>query len=290
MSILVNKDTRVIFQGITGKLGQYYSLQMIEYGTKVVAGVTPCKKGQVVNGVPVYNTIKEAKEKHGADCVMVFVPAPFTKDAFMECIDADVDLILCLTEGVPVQDMMVTRTRLVKSRTKLLGPNSPGIVTPGEFISGLMPKEAFVRGNIGIVSRSGTLTYQTAEILNRAGFGESTCLGIGGDPVGGLGFVDVLALFEKDPETKIVVMIGEIGGQGEEAAAAFIKKNMTKPVVTFVAGRSAPEGKTMGHAAAIISAGKGTYQSKANAFEEAGVPVARIITDIPKLVKEKLKG
>jgi succinyl-CoA synthetase alpha subunit len=243
MSILVNKDTRVIFQGITGKLGQYYSLQMIEYGTKVVAGVTPGKKGQVVNGVPVYNTIKEAKEKHGADCVMVFVPAPFTKDAFMECIDAEVDLILCLTEGVPVQDMMVTRTRLMRSRTKLLGPNSPGIVTPGEFISGLMPKEAFVRGNIGIVSRSGTLTYQTAEILNRAGFGESTCLGIGGDPVGGLGFVDVLALFEKDPETKIVVMIGEIGGQGEEAAAAFIKKNMTKPVVTFVAGRSAPEGK-----------------------------------------------
>jgi len=290
MSILVNKDTRVIFQGITGKLGQYYSLQMIEYGTKVVAGVTPGKKGQVVNGVPVYNTIKEAKEKHGADCVMVFVPAPFTKDAFMECIDADVDLILCLTEGVPVQDMMVTRTRLVRSRTKLLGPNSPGIVTPGEFISGLMPKEAFVRGNIGIVSRSGTLTYQTAEILNRAGFGESTCLGIGGDPVGGLGFVDVLALFEKDSETKIVVMIGEIGGQGEEAAAAFIKKNMTKPVVTFVAGRSAPEGKTMGHAGAIISAGKGTYQSKAKAFEEAGVPVARIITDIPKLVKEKLKA
>ncbi len=168
MSILVNKNTRVIFQGITGKLGQYYSLQMIEYGTQVVAGVTPGKKGQVVNGVPVYNTIKEAKEKHGADCVMVFVPAPFTKDAFMECIDAEVDLILCLTEGVPVQDMMVTRTKLNKSRTKLLGPNSPGIVTPGEFISGLMPKEACVPGNRGIVARSGSLTYRAAEIVNRA--------------------------------------------------------------------------------------------------------------------------
>jgi len=287
---LVNKDTRVIFQGITGKLGRYYSLQMIEYGTKVVAGVTPGKKGEVVNNVPVYNTIKEAKEKHGATCVMVFVPAPFTKDAFMECIDADIDLILCLTEGVPVQDMMVVKTKLNKSNTKLLGPNSPGIVTPGEFISGLMPREAFVRGNIGIVSRSGTLTYQTAEILNRAGFGESTCLGIGGDPIVGLGFVDALARFEKDPETKLVVMIGEIGGQGEEAAAAFIKDHMTKPVVAFVAGRSAPEGKTMGHAGAIISGGKGTYQSKAKAFAEAGVPVATIITDIPKLVKERLRS
>jgi succinyl-CoA synthetase alpha subunit len=262
---------------------------MIEYGTQVVAGVTPGKKGQVVNGVPVYNTIREAKEKHGADCAMVFVPAPFTKDAFMECIDAEIDLVLCLTEGVPVHDMILTRTKLKGSRTKLLGPNSPGIVTPGEFISGLMPREAFVRGNVGIVSRSGTLTYQTAEILNRAGFGESTCLGIGGDPIGGLGFVEILALFEEDPETKLVVIIGEIGGQGEEAAAAFIKKHMTKPVVAFVAGRSAPEGKTMGHAGAIISAGKGTYASKARAFEEAGVPVAKIITDIPELVKEKMK-
>jgi succinyl-CoA synthetase alpha subunit len=290
MSILVNKNTRVIFQGITGKLGQYYSLQMIEYGTQVVAGVTPGKKGQVVNGVPVYNTIKEAKEKHGAECAMVFVPAPFTRDAFMECIDAEMDLVLCLTEGVPVQDMMLTRARLKSSRTKLLGPNSPGIVTPGEFISGLMPKEAFVPGNIGIVSRSGTLTYQTAEIMNRAGFGESTCLGIGGDPIGGMGFIDVLPLFEKDPQTKAVVIIGEIGGQGEETAAAFIKNHMTKPVVAFVAGRSAPEGKTMGHAGAIISAGKGTYQSKARAFEEAGVPVAKIITDIPKLMKERMRS
>lgn len=290
MSILVNKNTRVIFQGITGKLGRYYSLQMIEYGTQVVAGVTPGKGGETVNGVPVYNTIKKAKEKHQADCVMVFVPAPFTKDAFMECIDAEIDLILCLTEGVPVQDMMIVKTRLKQSRTKLLGPNSPGIVTPGEFISGLMPREAFVRGNIGIVSRSGTLTYQTAEILNRAGFSESTCLGIGGDQIVGLGFVEVLALFEEDPETKLVVLIGEIGGEGEEAAAAFIKNRMSKPVVAFVAGRCAPEGKTMGHAGAIISGGKGTYQSKLKAFTEAGVPVATIITDLPKLVKDRMGG
>jgi succinyl-CoA synthetase alpha subunit len=290
MSILVNRNTRVIFQGITGKLGRYYSLQMIEYGTQVVAGVTPGKGGETVNGVPVYNTIKEAKEKHEADCVMVFVPAPFTKDAFMECIDAEIDLILCLTEGVPVQDMMTVKRRLRESRTRLLGPNSPGIVTPGEFISGLMPREAFVPGTIGIVSRSGTLTYQTAEILNRAGFGESTCLGIGGDQIVGLGFVDILALFEEDPETKFVVLIGEIGGEDEEAAASFIKNKMSKSVVAFVSGRSAPEGQTMGHAGAIISEGKGTHQSKVKAFTEVGVPVAAIITDLSKLIKERIGG
>jgi succinyl-CoA synthetase alpha subunit len=288
MSILVNKETRVVFQGITGKLGRYYSQQMIDYGTKVVAGVTPGKAGEIVNGVPVYNTVKEACQTSAADCAVLFVPAPYTKDAFMECIDAGISLILCLTEGVPVQDMMIVRRRLVGEKTMLLGPNSPGIVTPGEFISGLMPKEAFIPGKIGIVSRSGTLTYQTADILRQSGLGTSTCLGIGGDPIVGLGFVEVLSLFERDKETDLIVLIGEIGGQGEEMAAAFIKDHMKKPVVSFVAGRSAPEGKTMGHAGAIISGGKGTYQSKEKAFTEAGVPVARIITDLPKLIKKRL--
>jgi len=288
MSILVNKKTRVVFQGITGQLGRYYSQQMIDYGTKVVAGVTPGKAGEIVNGVPVYNSIKEACTASAADCAVVFVPAPYTKDAFMECIDAGIRLILCLTEGVPVQDMMIVKRKLAGAKTMLLGPNSPGIVTPGEFISGLMPKEAFSPGHIGIVSRSGTLTYQTADILRQSGYGTSSCMGIGGDPIVGLGFVDVLRLFEKDKKTDIVVLIGEIGGQGEEMAAEFIKDHMKKPVVSFIAGRTAPEGKTMGHAGAIISGGKGTYQSKEKAFAEAGVPVATIITDLPKLIKKRL--
>jgi succinyl-CoA synthetase alpha subunit len=288
MSILVNKETRVVFQGITGRLGRYYSEQMIDYGTNVVAGVTPGKAGEIVNGVPVYNTIREACEISKADCAVVFVPAPFTKDAFMECINAGIRLILCLTEGVPVQDMMFVKSKLDGGKTMLIGPNSPGIVTPGEFISGIMPKEAYNPGNIGIVSRSGTLSFQMGDLIKQVGLGTSTVVGIGGDPIIGLGFLEVLDLFEKDPGTDLVVLIGEIGGHGEETAAAFIKDHMTKPVVSFIAGRSAPEGKTMGHAGAIISGGKGTYQSKEKAFAEAGVPVAKIITDVPKLVKKRL--
>ncbi len=289
MSILANKKNRVIFQGMTGKWGQYYSLQMINYGTKIVAGVTPGRGGEQVHGVPIYNTLSDALKHHKADTSITYTPPSVTKDAILESIEAQLKLIICIVEGIPVHDMMLVKRRLNESKTVLVGPNCPGLITPGEFISGFMPANAFTRGNIGIMSRSGTLTYQAASLLKAAGHGQSTCLGLGGDPIVGLSFVDVLKMFAKDHATELVLLIGEIGGSKEEEAAAFIKAEFKKPVVAFIAGRCAPEGKTMGHAGAIISGGMGTYQSKVGAFREAEVPVAGLVTDIPKLVSEQLK-
>ncbi|MBU0544562.1 MAG: succinate--CoA ligase subunit alpha [Proteobacteria bacterium] len=289
MSILANKKNRVIFQGMTGKWGQYYSLQMINYGTKIVAGVTPGRGGEQVHGVPIYNTLSDALKHHEADTSITYTPPSVTKDALLESIEAQLKLIICIVEGIPVQDMMLVKRRLSESKSVLVGPNCPGLITPDEFISGFMPANAFTKGNIGIMSRSGTLTYQAASLLKAAGYGQSTCLGLGGDPIVGLSYVDVLKMFAKDRETELVLIIGEIGGSKEEEAAAFIKAEFKKPVVAFIAGRCAPEGKTMGHAGAIISGGMGTYQSKVDAFREAGVPVAGLVTDISKLVSEKLK-
>lgn len=289
MSILADKNSRVVFQGMTGKWGQYYSLQMIKYGTKIVAGVTPGRGGEQVHGVPIYDTLPEAMKHHKADTSITYTPAPVTKDAIMESIDAGLKLVICIVEGIPVHDMMVVKRRLRENKTVLVGPNCPGIITPGEFISGFMPANAFIKGNIGIMSRSGTLTYQVASLLSAEGMGQSTALGVGGDPIVGLSYVDVLKMFGKDPQTELVVLIGEIGGSKEEEAAEFIMSEYKKPVVAFIAGRCAPEGKTMGHAGAIISGGKGTYESKVKALERAGVPVARLVTDIPKLAAEKLK-
>ncbi|MBU1712863.1 MAG: succinate--CoA ligase subunit alpha [Proteobacteria bacterium] len=289
MSILANKKNRVIFQGMTGKWGQYYSLQMINYGTKIVAGVTPGRGGEQVHGVPIYNTLSDALKHHEADTSITYTPPSVTKDALLESIEAQLKLIICIVEGIPVQDMMLVKRRLSESKSVLVGPNCPGLITPDEFISGFMPANAFIKGNIGIMSRSGTLTYQAASLLKAAGYGQSTCLGLGGDPIVGLSYVDVLKMFAKDRETELVLIIGEIGGSKEEEAAAFIKAEFKKPVVAFIAGRCAPEGKTMGHAGAIISGGMGTYQSKVDAFREAGVPVAGLVTDISKLVSEKLK-
>jgi succinyl-CoA synthetase alpha subunit len=288
MSILANKNNRVIFQGMTGKWGQYYSLQMINYGTSVVAGVTPGRGGEKVHGVPIYDTLAEALKYHKADTSITYTPPPVTKDAILESIDAELKLVICIVEGMPVHDMMVVKRKLKESKTVLVGPNCPGIITPGEFISGFMPANAFMKGKIGLMSRSGTLTYQVASLLTAVGYGQSTCLGVGGDPIVGLSYVDVLQKFAKDPETELVILIGEIGGSKEEEAAAFIKAEFKKPVVAFVAGRCAPEGKTMGHAGAIISGGKGTYQSKVDAFTKVGVSVAGLVTDIPKLVSEKM--
>ncbi|MBN2282561.1 MAG: succinate--CoA ligase subunit alpha [Deltaproteobacteria bacterium] len=288
MSIIANKDTKLIFQGMTGKWGQYYSKRMIDYGTNIVAGVTPGRSGETVHEVPIYDNIREALDHESADASITFTPASTTKNAILESIDAGLKLIICIVEGVPVHDMMIVRRRLRDSDAILIGPNSPGIITPGEFISGFMPANAFKKGNVGIMSRSGTLTYQVAHLLSEAGYGQSTCLGLGGDPIVGLSYIDVLKMFGDDPETDLVVLIGEIGGAKEEEAAAFIQKEYKKPVVAFIAGRSAPEGKTMGHAGAIVSEGKGTYGSKVTAFNDAGVPVAAIITDIPRLVGEKL--
>lgn len=288
MSIYVNRNTRVVFQGITGKQGQYYAAEMLKYGTKVVAGVSPGKAGTAVNGIPVYNSVMEAKEEHGANASITYIPAPFIKDAFFEGIEAGLECIICITEGVPVQDMMIVNRRLMDSGTILIGPNSPGIIVPDEFVSGFMMAEAFTRGNVGVVSRSGTLTYQIANVLSKHGIGQSTCLGIGGDPITGLSYVDVLRAFNDDEETHAVVLIGEIGGSKEEEAAVFITKEMKKPVVAFIAGRTAPEGKQMGHAGAIISEGKGTYRSKVEAFRSAGVPVAERISELPQLVKQRI--
>lgn len=289
MSIYVNRNTRVVFQGITGKQGQYYAAEMLKYGTKVVAGVSPGKAGTAVNGIPVYNTVKEAKKEHGANASITYIPAPFIKDAIFESIEANLEYIICIAEGVPVQDMMFVYRRLKDSVTILIGPNSPGIIVPNEFVSGFMMAEAFTRGNIGVVSRSGTLTYQIASVLSQQGIGQSTCLGIGGDPITGLSYVDVLRAFSEDEETHAVVLIGEIGGSKEEEAAVFIAKQMKKPVVAFIAGRTAPEGKQMGHAGAIISEGKGTYRSKVEAFRSAGVQVAERISEIPKLVQKTIQ-
>lgn len=289
MSILVNKETRVIAQGITGNFGQFHSQRMIEYGTKVVAGVTPNKGGAVVNGVPVYDTLLEATKYHPADATITFVPAPFVREAFMEAIEAEIKVIAGVIEGMPVKDMMLIYQMLKGTKTVLLGPNSPGVITAEECSMGFMPGHVYRKGPVGIVSRSGTFSYQVADAVTRAGLGETTCLGIGGDPITGVTFIDILKLFEQDPETKAILLIGEIGRKAEEEAAEFIRSNVKKPVVAIIAGASAPEGKTMGHAGAIITGGKGSYASKVEAFNRAGVPVARTTREAAQLISRVIQ-
>ncbi len=289
MAILVDKNTRVVVAGMTGREGSFHAGQMVEYGTQVVAGVTPGKGGQELFGVPIFDTMAEAVEKTGANASLIFVPAPFAADSVLESEAAGIPFITLITEGVPIADMTRAVNKIKANGTsRLLGGNCAGIITPGECKMGIMPGHIFDKGPIGLVSRSGTLTYEIVWELTRAGLGQTTCIGIGGDPVIGTRFVDTLEMFEKDPETKAVVMIGEIGGTDEEDGAAFIKEHMTKPVVSFISGRTAPPGKRMGHAGAIISGGKGTPQAKVDALLDAGAAVADRTSDVPDLIKQAL--
>jgi succinyl-CoA synthetase alpha subunit len=287
VSIFVNKDTRLIVQGITGKEGQFHTRQCVEYGTRVVGGVTPGKGGQQVDGVPVFNTVREAVRETGADAAMIFVPPAFCADAIMEGIDAGLALIVAITEGVPVMDMLRVKNFLVGKSCRLIGPNCPGIITPGECKIGIMPGKIHKPGGpVGVVSRSGTLTYEVVDQLTKLGIGQTTCVGIGGDPVNGTNFIDVLQAFEADPATEGIVMVGEIGGNAEEEAAEFIKGHVTKPVVGFIAGLTAPAGRRMGHAGAIISGGSGTGQAKIAAFRENGIHVCDNLGQIGQVSKE----
>jgi succinyl-CoA synthetase alpha subunit len=285
MAILVNNKTRVIVQGITGTQGSFHTKLMLEYGTKVVAGVTPGKGGQETHGVPVYDTVKEALSEHDANASIIFVPAPFAKDAVLEGINAGLELIVVITEHIPIKDAIQMIEVAKRNNVNIVGPNTPGVITPNECKLGIMPGHIFKRGEIGIISRSGTLTYEIASNLTRAGFGQSTCLGIGGDPVIGINFIDALQMFVNDDETKAVVLIGEIGGDAEEKAAEYIKREFTKPVAAFIAGRTAPPGKRMGHAGAIISGRAGTAESKIKALKRAGV----YVVEKPKEISERLK-
>ena len=288
MSVLVDKDTKVICQGITGNQGSFHTEQCLEYCTKVVAGVTPGRGGQEVLGVPVFNTMAEAVAESGADVSMIYVPAPFAASAIVEAVEASVGLIVCITEGVPVLDMVNVKAALKDSDSRLIGPNCPGIITSDESKIGIMPCFIHKKGKIGVVSRSGTLTYEAVYQTTQNGLGQSTCIGIGGDPVRGMDFIDCLALFEKDPETKGVVMVGEIGGTDEESAAEFIKSEVSKPVVAYVAGVTAPPGKRMGHAGAIIAGGKGTAEDKFRALDAAGAATVRSPAELGSTMMELL--
>jgi len=289
MAILIDRDTRVIVQGITGKEGSFHTKLMLDYGTKIVAGVTPGKGGREVHGVPVYDTVEEAVRSHGADASIVFVPARFAPDAVYEAIDAGLKLVVVITEHIPVHDTMKFVNYAKSKGTVIIGPNCPGIIVPGRIKIGIMPASPFKPGNVAIISRSGTLTYEVAAAMTREGIGQSVAIGIGGDPIVGLDFVEALEMLEKDPETKAVVMIGEIGGDMEERVAAMYREGrFTKPIVAYIAGRTAPPGKRMGHAGAIISMGTGAYQDKVNALRKAGIPVAEMPYDIPRLLKEVL--
>jgi succinyl-CoA synthetase alpha subunit len=288
MSILINEETNVLVQGITGRDGSFHARQMVKDGTKVVAGVTPGKGGQKMDEVPVYNSVQDAQKDHRIDATVIFVPAKFAAAAVREAADAKVPLIITITEGVPVLEMLEAYHYVKKQGLRMIGPNCPGLVSPGKSKIGIMPYHIHLPGNIGVISRSGTLTYEVVYNLTKHNLGQSTCVGIGGDPVIGTSFIDALELFEADPDTAGVVVIGEIGGDDEEHAAEFIKTKMTKPVVGFISGRTAPPGKRMGHAGAIISGGKGTPEAKVQAFEAAGVPVANKPDEIPDLLKQKL--
>lgn len=287
MSIFVNSDTRVVVQGITGREGQFHARQCIEYGTKVVAGVTPGKGGTDMDGVPIYNSVKEAVKEKGANCSLIFVPPPFAADAIMEAADAGIGVIVAITEGIPVLDMAKVKHMLARSGSRLIGPNCPGIITPGEAKAGIMPGPIHKPGGpIGVVSRSGTLTYEVVYQLTREGLGQTTCIGIGGDPVNGTNFIDCLSAFEKDPDTRGIVMVGEIGGNAEENAADFIKANLSKPVVGFVAGITAPPGRRMGHAGAIISGSSGTATAKIEKLKSCGIHVCENLGDMGSICSE----
>jgi succinyl-CoA synthetase alpha subunit len=288
MSIWIDKNTKVLVQGITGAVGAFHTKQMLEYGTKIVGGVTPGKAGSKVEGVPVFNTVADAVKATGANATVIYVPPAFAADAICEAVDAGIGITVCITEGVPILDMVKVKRYMEGKKTRLIGPNCPGVITPGECKIGIMPGYIHKPGTVGIVSRSGTLTYEAVHQVTMLGMGQSTCIGIGGDPVNGTNFIDVLSAFQNDPKTESVILIGEIGGTAEEEAAAFVKSKMNKPVVGFVAGQTAPKGKRMGHAGAIISGGKGTAAEKIEAFKAAGISVSEAPSDLGITLAKRL--
>ena len=280
MSILVDRNTRVICQGITGKVGEFHTRGCLEYGTRMVGGVTPGKGGETIADLPVFNTVAEARDATGANATMIFVPPPFAADAILEAVAAEIELVIAVTEGIPVLDMARVLPAVENSKSRLVGPNCPGVITPGQCKIGIMPGYIHTPGNIGVMSRSGTLTYEAVWQLTQLGHGQSTCVGLGGDPLVGSSFIDILSLFEQDDDTHAILMMGEIGGSAEEEAAAYVKEHITKPVAAFIAGRTAPPGKRMGHAGAIISGGKGTAEAKLEALSDAGIEIAETPADM----------